>query len=67
MTPYFHFLFTTLDLAVVTGIPSANFTAFQMYQPHDENIDKLLSQWNKIQWRNNIQNRPAEKFLMVFS
>ena len=60
MTAYFHFLFTTLDLSIMTETPAANVTAFQVFRPHDPIVDDLLGEWNI---RNALQNKPVEKFL----
>ena len=62
MTPYFHFLFTSLDLGVLKYTPTANITAFQLYKPGDFVVGSLLSEW-KI--KNTIQNKPVDTFLTV--
>jgi hypothetical protein len=62
MTAYFHFVFTTLDLAVLSYTPAANITAFQVYRPHEPQVDILLAEWNI---KNALQNKPLESFLSV--
>ena len=62
MTAYFHFLFTTLDLGVLSYTPTANITAFQVYKPDDFPVSDLLAEWNV---KNMLQKRPVETFLMV--
>jgi hypothetical protein len=62
MTAYFHFVFTTLDLAVLTHTPSANITAFQVYRPQEPPVENLLAEWNV---NNALQNKHLETFLAV--
>jgi hypothetical protein len=62
MTPYFHFLFTSLDLGVLKYTPTANITAFQLYKPGDFIVGSLLAEWNI---KNTLQKKPIETFLTV--
>jgi hypothetical protein len=41
-TSYFHFIFTTLDLAALEYYPSANITAFQLFEPNDTHVKGIF-------------------------
>lgn len=43
MTTYYHFIFTTFDLSLLTYAPPANITAFQLYRPNDPFIRNFFS------------------------
>ena len=62
MTSYFHFIFTTLDLSVLTHTPAANITAFQVYKPGDVAVGSLLAEWNI---KNILHSKPVEAYLTV--
>ncbi len=62
MTAYFHFMFTSLDLAILEMAPSANITAIQVFQPNSSKIINIISEFNM---KNMFKNRPLFKYLPV--
>jgi hypothetical protein len=46
MTTYYHFIFTTFELSLLTYAPPANITAFQLYRPNDPLIRSVLNRNN---------------------
>lgn len=62
MTAYFHFIFTSLDLAILDYAPSANITAVQIFEPNSQKVANLLAEFN---FKNMIKHKPLFKFLPV--
>lgn len=62
MTTYFHFLFTSLDLSAFEYTPSANVTAFQLYEPGDIHVRNVFAEFNL---KNMVSHKPMYKFMPV--
>lgn len=62
MTTYFHFLFTSLDLAAFEYTPSANVTAFQMFEPNDLSVRNTFAEFNL---KNLVSQKPMFKYMPV--
>lgn len=62
MTTYFHFMFTSLDLAVLDYAPSANITGLQVFEPNDTNIKTIFAEFNL---KNMVSQKPLFKFMPV--
>lgn len=64
MTAYFHFLFTALDLSMITYAPPANVTAFQIFEPNSSRANNLVTEFN---FKNMVKNRPLFKYLPSYA
>lgn len=62
LTSYFHFMFTTLDLAYLEYTPSANVTALQIFEPNDMQIRSLFAEFNL---KNMVSHKPMFKYMPV--
>lgn len=62
LTSYFHFMFTTLDLAYLEYSPSANVTALQIFEPHNMQIRSLFAEFNL---KNMVSHKPMFKYMPV--
>lgn len=62
MTSYFHFMFTTLDLAHIDYAPSANITALQIFEPNDTHIRSVFAEFNL---KNLVSHKPMFKYMPV--
>lgn len=64
MTAYFHFIFTSLDIAILEHAPAANITALQIFEPNDPNVRSLFAEFNL---KNMVANKPMFKYMPVNS
>ena len=62
MTTYFHFVFTSLNLARLGYVPSANVTALQVFEPNDTNIRSIFAEFNL---KNMVSNKPLFSYMPV--
>lgn len=60
MTAYFHFIFTSLDIAILEHAPAANITALQIYEPNDQNVKSLFAEFNL---KNMVAHKPMFKYM----
>ncbi|CAF0769478.1 unnamed protein product [Brachionus calyciflorus] len=60
MTSYFHFMFTTLDLAFLDYSPSANITALQIFEPNDTQVRSIFAEFNL---KNMVSQKPMFKYM----
>ncbi len=64
MTTYFHFVFTSLNLARLGYVPSANVTALQVFEPNDTNIRSIFAEFNL---KNMVANKPLFSYMPVMN
>ena len=62
MTTYFHFMFTTLDLAELDYMPSANITALQILELNEPETKRLQRIFDL---KNMEAKKPTFKYLPV--
>jgi hypothetical protein len=62
MTTYFHFIFTTFDLAELSYAPSANITAMQVFEPNDINVKSIFAEFNL---KSMVSDKPMYKYMPV--
>ncbi len=62
LTNYFHFLFTSLDFSVFDYTLSTNLTAYQVYEPNETSVNKLLQELNS---KNILNNKTEHKYIPV--
>lgn len=62
MTAYFHFMFTSLDLAILDYAPAANITGLQIYEPNDTNVRSIFAEFNL---KNMVAHKPMFTFMPV--
>ncbi|CAF0769509.1 unnamed protein product [Brachionus calyciflorus] len=60
MTTYFHYLFTSLDISIFEHTPSANVTAFQVFEPGDALLRNIFAEYNL---KNMVSHKPMFKYM----